>query len=163
GGGGVPPPRPARAGTLRAPPEPRPAGPGSLVGVREEAPAGARGSSRGGRTLPRVARSPPRVRAGRLPARGRPRCRASRGSGGQLGIPQHRAPRRALRAAGALPQPGARPRRRRAALAAFYERMGSALFAGAGEVLGKLDLLAGGRLLYLGDVRRQVSGNWLVE
>jgi serine/threonine protein kinase len=45
----------------------------------------------------------------------------------------------------------------------FYERMGSAIFAGASEILGKLDVLAGGRLTYIGEVRRQASGEWLIE
>ena len=31
------------------------------------------------------------------------------------------------------------------------------------EVLGKLDVLAGRRLIYVGEVRRQSSGDWLVE
>jgi WD40 repeat protein/serine/threonine protein kinase len=47
--------------------------------------------------------------------------------------------------------------------AAFYEQMGRALLAGLGEILGQLDVLAGRRLLYVEDVRRQASGRWLVE
>jgi serine/threonine protein kinase len=47
--------------------------------------------------------------------------------------------------------------------AAFYDRMGRALLAGVPEVLGRLDLLAGRRLLYVADVRRHGSGRWLVE
>src|SRR5262249_38285553 len=35
--------------------------------------------------------------------------------------------------------------------------------AGVGEVLGKLDVLAGRRLVYLSDLRRQASGRWLAE
>jgi serine/threonine protein kinase len=45
----------------------------------------------------------------------------------------------------------------------FYDRMGPALLAGAAEVLGRLDVLAGRRLLHVADVRRLASGNWLVE
>lgn len=47
--------------------------------------------------------------------------------------------------------------------AAFYERMGRALLAGVPEVLARLDPLAGRRLLYVADVRRQAAGRWLVE
>ncbi len=47
--------------------------------------------------------------------------------------------------------------------AAFYDRMGRAILLGAGEILGRLDVLAGRRLLYVADVRRQASGHWLVE
>src|SRR5262249_52430484 len=47
--------------------------------------------------------------------------------------------------------------------AEFYDRMARALFAGATEVLARLDVLAGRRLLYVSDVRRQASGDWLVE
>ncbi len=46
---------------------------------------------------------------------------------------------------------------------AFYEKLGAALLAGAAEVYGKLDVLAGRRLLYLADVRRHASGRWLIE
>jgi serine/threonine protein kinase len=45
----------------------------------------------------------------------------------------------------------------------YYERMGSALLAGIGEVLGRLDVLAGRRLVHVADVRRLASGAWLVE
>ncbi|HEV3263631.1 MAG TPA: protein kinase [Gemmataceae bacterium] len=45
----------------------------------------------------------------------------------------------------------------------FYARMSRALLAGAAEVLGRLDVLAGRRLLCVGEVRRQASGHWLVE
>lgn len=45
----------------------------------------------------------------------------------------------------------------------FYRRMGDALLAAGGELLGKLDLLAGRRLLFVSDVRRQAAGSWLVE
>jgi WD40 repeat protein/serine/threonine protein kinase len=47
--------------------------------------------------------------------------------------------------------------------AEFYERLGPALLAGLAEVLGRLDVLAGRRLLHAADVRRLASGNWLVE
>jgi hypothetical protein len=45
----------------------------------------------------------------------------------------------------------------------FYDRMARALLAGVTEILGQLDVLAGRRLLYIGDVRRQAAGDWLVE
>jgi WD40 repeat protein/serine/threonine protein kinase len=45
----------------------------------------------------------------------------------------------------------------------FYQRMGSALLAGLLQILGKLDVLAGRRLVYVADVRRVASGGWLVE
>jgi serine/threonine protein kinase len=44
----------------------------------------------------------------------------------------------------------------------FYEAMGRALLAGVAEVLGRLDVLAGRRLVYIAEVR-QVAGNWLVQ
>jgi WD40 repeat protein/serine/threonine protein kinase len=47
--------------------------------------------------------------------------------------------------------------------ASFYDRMSGVLLAGAGQVLARVDVLAGRRLLYVGEVRRQASGNWLVE
>jgi hypothetical protein len=47
--------------------------------------------------------------------------------------------------------------------AEFYERTGPALLAGLGEVLARLDVLAGRRLLHVSDVRRLASGAWLVE
>jgi Protein kinase domain len=46
--------------------------------------------------------------------------------------------------------------------AEFYERMARALLAGAAEVLGRLDLLAGRRLTYVSDVE-QKGGRWLVQ
>jgi serine/threonine protein kinase len=46
---------------------------------------------------------------------------------------------------------------------AFYERMGRALLAGVAEVLGRLDVLAGRRLVYIAEVRRQASRRWIVE
>lgn len=45
----------------------------------------------------------------------------------------------------------------------FYERAGQALQAGIGEVLARLDVTAGNELVYVGDVRRQPAGDWLVE
>jgi hypothetical protein len=44
----------------------------------------------------------------------------------------------------------------------FYERVGAALLAGVAEVLGRLDVLAGRRLLYVGEVE-QKGGRWLVQ
>jgi WD40 repeat protein/serine/threonine protein kinase len=44
-----------------------------------------------------------------------------------------------------------------------YAQMSSALLTGVTQVLSRLDVLAGRRLLYVGGVRRQGSGNWLVE
>jgi len=44
----------------------------------------------------------------------------------------------------------------------FYERMGAALLQGAAEVLGRVDLLAGRRLVYV-DAVRLAGGLWLVE
>ena len=46
---------------------------------------------------------------------------------------------------------------------AFYDRMGRALFAGVPELLERLDVLAGRRLVYVPEVRRQPGGAWLVE
>jgi WD40 repeat protein/serine/threonine protein kinase len=45
----------------------------------------------------------------------------------------------------------------------YYQRLGPALLAAAGEVLGRLDVLAGRRLVHVGDVRRVGSGDWQVE
>src|SRR5207247_2478067 len=45
----------------------------------------------------------------------------------------------------------------------FYDRLGQALLNGVPEVLGKLDVLAGARLVYVEDVRRLPSGRWHVE
>jgi WD40 repeat protein/serine/threonine protein kinase len=45
----------------------------------------------------------------------------------------------------------------------FYDRMARALFAGVTELLQKLEVLAGRRLIYVGEVRRQSAGDWLVE
>ena len=46
---------------------------------------------------------------------------------------------------------------------AFYDRLGRALFAGVPELLERLDVLAGRRLVYVPDVRRQPGGAWLIE
>jgi WD40 repeat protein/serine/threonine protein kinase len=46
---------------------------------------------------------------------------------------------------------------------AQYERVGAGLLLGVAELLGRLDVLAGRRLVHVADVRRQVSGDWLVE
>jgi serine/threonine protein kinase len=45
----------------------------------------------------------------------------------------------------------------------FYGRVGQALLAGIPEILGRLNVLAGRRLLYVDDVRRLAGGRWLVE
>lgn len=47
--------------------------------------------------------------------------------------------------------------------ALFYERLGAALLAGAADVFGRAEMLAGRRLVYVADVRRQPAGDWLVE
>jgi YD repeat-containing protein len=44
----------------------------------------------------------------------------------------------------------------------FYERMGGTLLAGVAEVLGRLDVLAGRRLVYVAEVR-QAAGHWQVQ
>jgi serine/threonine protein kinase len=44
--------------------------------------------------------------------------------------------------------------------AEFYDQMGGAILAGTAEVLGRLDVLAGRRLLYIAEVR-QSAGVWL--
>jgi WD40 repeat protein/serine/threonine protein kinase len=44
----------------------------------------------------------------------------------------------------------------------FYEHVGAALLAAAAEVFGRLDVLAGRRLLYVGEVE-QKGGRWLVQ
>jgi hypothetical protein len=45
----------------------------------------------------------------------------------------------------------------------FYERLGQALLAGVGELLGHLDVLAGRRLWYVANVSRLPSGQWQIE
>jgi WD40 repeat protein/serine/threonine protein kinase len=47
--------------------------------------------------------------------------------------------------------------------AEFYDKMARVLFAAATELLGRLDVLAGRRLLFIGEVRRQSSRDWLAE
>src|SRR5438270_580548 len=46
--------------------------------------------------------------------------------------------------------------------AEFYRRMGGALLAGLTELLGRLDVLAGRRLVYVGEVR-QAGGVWAAQ
>ena len=46
---------------------------------------------------------------------------------------------------------------------AFYEEMGRALLAGLAQLVERVDVLAGGKLVYLADVRRLSSGVWLVD
>src|SRR5262245_8349927 len=46
---------------------------------------------------------------------------------------------------------------------AFYEKMSASLLGGMGELFGRLDVLAGRRLVYVADVRRQSSGQWIIE
>ncbi len=45
----------------------------------------------------------------------------------------------------------------------FFDRMARSLLGGMVELLGELDVLAGRRLIYVGEVRRLSSGAWLVE
>ncbi len=45
----------------------------------------------------------------------------------------------------------------------FHARMGQALLLGVSELLGRLDVLAGRRLVYIEEVRLQKSGHYLVE
>ena len=47
--------------------------------------------------------------------------------------------------------------------AEFYAFMGKAMLAGVGEILGRLDCLAGRRLLSIADVNLQPAGGWLVQ
>jgi eukaryotic-like serine/threonine-protein kinase len=47
--------------------------------------------------------------------------------------------------------------------AAHHERLGRALLAGIPELLQRLDVLAGRRLIYVADVRMLPSGRWLVD
>jgi serine/threonine protein kinase/formylglycine-generating enzyme required for sulfatase activity len=46
---------------------------------------------------------------------------------------------------------------------AHYEHVGRALLLGVADLLGRLDVLAGSRLLYVAEVRRRGDGSWLVE
>ncbi len=45
----------------------------------------------------------------------------------------------------------------------FYDRMGRALLSGVPEILSRLDVLAGRKLIYIAEVRSQATGAWLVE
>jgi serine/threonine protein kinase len=45
----------------------------------------------------------------------------------------------------------------------FHARIGQALLAGISELLGRLDVLAGRRLVYVEEVRLQKSGQYLIE
>lgn len=45
----------------------------------------------------------------------------------------------------------------------FYRRMTEALTAGLIQILSKLDVVAGRRMVYIGDVRRLANGGWLIE
>jgi hypothetical protein len=47
--------------------------------------------------------------------------------------------------------------------AEFHDRMARALLDGAAEVLERLDVLAGRRLVYVSEVQRQPSGRWAIE
>lgn len=44
-----------------------------------------------------------------------------------------------------------------------HQQVGRALLAAAGNVLTQIDVLAGRKLFFVADVRRQSSGNWIVE
>jgi serine/threonine protein kinase/Flp pilus assembly protein TadD len=46
---------------------------------------------------------------------------------------------------------------------AHYEHVGRALLLGVADLLGRLDVLAGCRLLYVAEVRRRGDGSWVVE
>jgi WD40 repeat protein/serine/threonine protein kinase len=52
--------------------------------------------------------------------------------------------------------PGQRP-------PSYYDRMARALMAGLSQVFDRLDVLAGRQLIYVDDVRRLASGDWLVD
>ena len=45
----------------------------------------------------------------------------------------------------------------------YYERMSRTMLLGVADMLGKLDVLAGRRMTYVADVRRQKSGSWLID
>jgi formylglycine-generating enzyme required for sulfatase activity/serine/threonine protein kinase len=47
--------------------------------------------------------------------------------------------------------------------ARYYELLAPAFLAAVAELLGRLDVLAGRRLVYLAGVHRLASGNWLIE
>jgi WD40 repeat protein/serine/threonine protein kinase len=44
-----------------------------------------------------------------------------------------------------------------------YDRMGRSLLLGVGELLSRIDPLAGHRLVYIPEVRRRSDGSWIVE
>jgi serine/threonine protein kinase len=46
---------------------------------------------------------------------------------------------------------------------AYYDQMGRALLLGVADLLGRLDVLAGYRLLYVAEVRRRGDGSWVAE
>src|SRR5262249_28046219 len=46
---------------------------------------------------------------------------------------------------------------------AFYGRVARSLFAGIPELLGRLGTAVGHQLLYIDDVKREHSGEWLLE
>ncbi len=45
----------------------------------------------------------------------------------------------------------------------FYARMGQVILTGVAEILGRLDVLAGRRLVYIAEVRLQKTGSYLIE
>jgi hypothetical protein len=45
----------------------------------------------------------------------------------------------------------------------FYDRYGRAILLGVGEILGRLDVLASRRLVYVAEIRKQPSGPWLID
>ncbi len=46
---------------------------------------------------------------------------------------------------------------------AFYEGMSAALRSGLGELFDRVDVLAGRRLVFVTDVRRQAGGGWIID
>ena len=47
--------------------------------------------------------------------------------------------------------------------AEFHDRMGRTLLIGMAELLNRIDVLAGRRLVYIADISRLTSGNWLID
>ncbi len=47
--------------------------------------------------------------------------------------------------------------------AAFYDRLGRSLLSAVPEILARIDVLAGRRLVHVADVSRTSSGNWLID
>ena len=45
----------------------------------------------------------------------------------------------------------------------YYARMGRVMLSGVAEILGRLDVLAGRRLVYIAEVRLQKTGSYLIE